>query len=431
MRIATLVIFILLLVPVTQAGDWPMFRHDPAHSGVADEIVEPPLKLVWDYSTDYDISGNPTISGGKVYFGLVDGNVYALDSTTGALKWKYKTAGSVSSPAVVGGVVYVGSDNLYALDAITGALKWRYKTGGSLSSPTISGGIVYVGSADNSVYALDAITGTLKWKYNSAGTVVYSSPAVFNGVVYFGSWDSNVYALDATTGALKWKYKTDYGVQASPAVSGDVVYVGSAGGTMYALNALTGALVWNGKNGGVIRSSAAISNGVVYIGFEAMYALAASTGNSIWNSESNSNYRPSFSSPAVSGDVVYVGMDGTLGAFDAKTGKWLGSSYGSFPAVSGGMVYTATDRYVSAFAHEQSTFETWLGEGSGIVDLGKQRGWIEFIAIILFMAMILKVGTGYNQKKRAESKKINEIRAKVDEFEKEGYYVSDFKQKWL
>jgi serine/threonine-protein kinase len=62
-----------------------------------------------------------------------------------------------SSPAVAGGVVYVGStDNyVYALDASTGDLRWRYQTGHRVeSSPTVAGGVVYVGSTDNYVYAL-------------------------------------------------------------------------------------------------------------------------------------------------------------------------------------------------------------------------------------------------------------------------------------
>ena len=49
------------------------------------------------------------------------------------LKWSYATGNRVqSSPAVVNGVVYVGSDdhNVYALNASTGAKLWSYTTGG-------------------------------------------------------------------------------------------------------------------------------------------------------------------------------------------------------------------------------------------------------------------------------------------------------------
>ena len=73
-----------------------------------------------------------------------------------------------SSPAVVNGAVYIGSEdnNLYALNATTGALIWSFKTGGFVdSSPAISNGVVYVGSLDNNIYALNANTGDLIWSY--------------------------------------------------------------------------------------------------------------------------------------------------------------------------------------------------------------------------------------------------------------------------
>src|ERR1017187_6945304 len=53
----------------------------------------------------------------------------------------------VSSPAVVNGVVYVGSydNNVYALNAGTGAMLWQFTTGGSVdSSPAVSNGLVSV-----------------------------------------------------------------------------------------------------------------------------------------------------------------------------------------------------------------------------------------------------------------------------------------------
>ena len=51
--------------------------------------------------------------------------------TDGAKLWNYTTGGVVfSSPAVVGGVVYIGStdNNVYALNATDGAKLWNYTT---------------------------------------------------------------------------------------------------------------------------------------------------------------------------------------------------------------------------------------------------------------------------------------------------------------
>jgi serine/threonine protein kinase len=71
-----------------------------------------------------EVDSSPAVSGGMVFVGSVSGDVYALDSATGAPRWKRYTGGAVnSSPAVSGGVVYIGTDNhaVYALTAATGS----------------------------------------------------------------------------------------------------------------------------------------------------------------------------------------------------------------------------------------------------------------------------------------------------------------------
>ncbi len=68
-----------------------------------------------------------------------------------------------STPAVVGDVVYTGSQDrsLHAVDRATGVGRWRYETPGPLddSSPVVADGLVHVGSLSNAVFAVDAETG--------------------------------------------------------------------------------------------------------------------------------------------------------------------------------------------------------------------------------------------------------------------------------
>ncbi|MET9917528.1 PQQ-binding-like beta-propeller repeat protein [Streptomyces sp. NPDC006435] len=93
-----------------------------------------------------------TVADGIVYIRSVH-TVYALDATTGEKKWahaiKSNPYGGCSTPAVVDGVVYVGSyegtgddweGRVLALDAATGKKKWSYATGGVVtSSPAVAG----------------------------------------------------------------------------------------------------------------------------------------------------------------------------------------------------------------------------------------------------------------------------------------------------
>src|SRR5439155_14154109 len=136
--------------------------------------------------------------------------------------WTGATGNAItSSPAVAGGVVYVGSydDNLYAFDAAgatncsggpptaTCAPLWTGATGDFIiSSPAVAGGVVYVGSRDDNLYAFDAAgttrcsggpptkTCTPLWTA-ATGDWVDSSPAVVGGTVYVGSDDHKLYAF--------------------------------------------------------------------------------------------------------------------------------------------------------------------------------------------------------------------------------------------
>jgi outer membrane protein assembly factor BamB len=338
---------------------WPMFHHDLGHSGYSTSTGPTANRTLWKYTTGNGVHGAcPAVVGGVVYIGSSDYNFYALNATTGALIWKY-TAGNGfgDCPAVAGGVVYIGSDdyNVYALNATTGALIWKYTTGFWVeSSPAVANGIVYVGSLDHSVYALNATTGALIWKYTT-GNYVYSAPAVANGIVYVGSNDHNVYALNATTGAIIWKYTTGNAVMSSPAVAGGVVYIGSDDDDLYALSATTGALIWKYAAGSAVYSAPAVANGTVYVGSDDynVYALNATTGAIIWKYTTGLYV---YSCPAVAGGVVYVGsQDDDLYALNATTGALIwkyktGSDVYSSPAVANGFVYVGSgDDNVYAF----------------------------------------------------------------------------------
>src|SRR5258708_578201 len=105
-----------------------------------------------------------------------------------------------SSPAVVNGVVYVGSfdGKLYAFNADGCAPQtscqplWTGATGNDItSSPAVSNGVVYIGSADHKLYAFPAkgcgtSTCAPLWTGAAGGSILESSPLVANRVVSGG-----------------------------------------------------------------------------------------------------------------------------------------------------------------------------------------------------------------------------------------------------
>jgi outer membrane protein assembly factor BamB len=97
---------------------------------------------------DGDSTG-PVVGHGLVLFAST--NTYALDTETGKTVWSATIAeeGVVSSIGMAGRLLFFGSfdDHLYAVNALTGAELWQYGTESNVtSSPAVVDGSVYVGS---------------------------------------------------------------------------------------------------------------------------------------------------------------------------------------------------------------------------------------------------------------------------------------------
>ena len=114
--------------------------------------------IFWEHQLSGVTDAVPAIAYNTVYV-PTSNFIYALNVTDGVVQWARPTNGaySVSSPAVADGKIYFGLDDgyVYALDAFNGDLIWSYKTDGPVqSSPAISDGLLFVGSNDGNLYAI-------------------------------------------------------------------------------------------------------------------------------------------------------------------------------------------------------------------------------------------------------------------------------------
>ena len=205
LRQALTAISLLASLPtVTRAGDWPMWRFDANHSAASPAGLPAQLHLQWQrqlhpprpaFSEDprlcADLSYEPVALGKAVFVpSMVTDSVTALDTETGAVKWRFYADGPVRFPPVAWqGKVYVVSDDgrLYCIDASTGQELWTFN-----ALP-----------ADRQAHRLLG-NGRLISRWPARG-----GPVLADGVVYFGRgfWPNEgvfVYAVDANTGGQLW-----------------------------------------------------------------------------------------------------------------------------------------------------------------------------------------------------------------------------------
>jgi len=310
--LAVSIVFLLsiIFVPLASA-DWTMFHSNPAHDGVgAGNPVFNPI-LLWKYRTGDDnsigddIISSPSVVGGVVYFSTFEGGVYALNTTSGLQLWNF-------NPNLNGGHYYsIGS------------------------SPTVVEGVVYVSSGDDFFYALNASDGSKLWTA-AASNGIGTDPTVKNGVVYFGignDYWANFFALNTTNGKQIWNF-TAGEFDSACAVINDIVFVGSEDCHVYALNATNGLQIWNytAQKGSIFASSPAVANNIVYIamtghnlGTYCLYAFNANNGTKLWSYTAGGGSQNYFTtSPAVANGIVYIGSrDGDVYAFNGTNGAQI------------------------------------------------------------------------------------------------------------
>ena len=229
----------------------------------------PKLKVKWAFGFPDTVSvdAQPTVVGGRLFFGSANGTVYSLDARTGCAYWTYKADSKVRSAVSVASIgrgqytAYFGDGqtNIYALNALTGQLLWKTKLdvhpmAGITAAPKVYNGRVYVGvrsageemAAQNPKYpcctfrgsmaSLDAATGKLLWKtysitdpptklktssagtdlFGPSGAGIWGSPTVDvkRKVIYAGTGNNYsdpptntsdaVLAFDMESGSLLW-----------------------------------------------------------------------------------------------------------------------------------------------------------------------------------------------------------------------------------
>jgi outer membrane protein assembly factor BamB len=113
------------------------------------------------FSVGYDAFAysSPSIAGNTAYYGTFDGRLYAVDVRSGRVVARFATDGSRRNRSKY--LDAKGKLDLNAiypdgtLDGVIVGLSRIYSLGSIVGSPAIAGGVLFVGSADGTLYALD------------------------------------------------------------------------------------------------------------------------------------------------------------------------------------------------------------------------------------------------------------------------------------
>ncbi len=415
---------------LTPFDDWATFHHDGAHGGVSSDAAigastAPGLTNKWTQFVGGGSVGtgpveaspavvyNSQLNETLVFDGSVGDVFSAFDAATGSVVWNATLGGPVvASPAVDGDTVYVPVVNgtLYALDATTGAVQCSFTLptvppdgpGHIQSSPVVghvdaSGPIVYFGDIGQSErvnagheWAITGVGNTAggcqqRWVFNGfqnkgphgAKTGSWSSPAIAQDstgrwVLVFGTSnpDQAVYALNAADGTEVWRFVTlktggDQDVGAGPTISppgvngfaDGVAYIDGKDKIEYAIDLLSGSQIWlfdmltdSGVKTNSVSTASLVGNNVVVAYGGYVYDLDASTGAKIWRTApAIGKILASVAISGAAGDqVVFIGdLSGHENAYRLSDGSLLFTTSVGFKILSSAAISDSTVFFAS------------------------------------------------------------------------------------
>jgi outer membrane protein assembly factor BamB len=204
----------------------------------------------------------PAVAEDLVYVGSCSGIFYALDKSSGAVKWQYDITNDGRQTSFHGEMliteelVIVGTDgrsmdegigHVYAFERKTGNVRWKHFVDSGVPGDILrSGSNIFTVTLRDELICLDIETGNLKWKFKSAHSGVNQdlshSPGLQRDRLFFGGLDQTVYTLQPQSGEVIWRRKLDSSIATSLLATEETLLVGAANGRVYQLNPQSGAV---------------------------------------------------------------------------------------------------------------------------------------------------------------------------------------------
>ncbi|MGB0766577.1 MAG: PQQ-binding-like beta-propeller repeat protein, partial [Phycisphaeraceae bacterium] len=343
--------------------DWPHPRGGLQGLGVADVQLQSRYEPAWTYKTGGAVLSSPIIVDGVVYVGSEDKHLHAIDAKTGEAKWKLPAESLIdASPVYDRGVIYIGTDGgvLHAIDAETGKANWQFKTGGRIAGEvalTDRDGVrvVVVGSHDGLLYCLNAATGNKIWTYET-GDYINCGVVLVGDTIVLGGCDTMMHLVDLDSGQGTAQIELGGEVAGTPALRDGHAYIGHMQGEVLAVDLNEKKVAWRFRDRDFpYVGSPAVTENRVLIGTRGrrLYSIDRATGEKIWDIRTRGGVE---GAPVIARDrTIFGSAGGRLSIVELTDGKtvWevdLGAGVASSPAVTDGLIVVgAEDGTIHAF----------------------------------------------------------------------------------
>jgi outer membrane protein assembly factor BamB len=350
-----------------------------------------------DGQSNLGLRQRPAVEGDRIFVANDAGRLLAIDANTGKSIWDSeivktgkqgsrvffwrRTAiegGLTGGPGVGNGLAVVGGRNgeVVAVDSETGAERWRTTvTSEVISAPLVTNGFVVVRSNDGRTFGLDAADGTRKWVFDrglpNLSMRGNGSPVAGGELVYLGYDDGTVIALRLVDGQRAWEQLVAEPdgrneLERLADVDGEIqvgiseLYATSVRRQTMAISINSGRPLWVRDVGGYGGLAMLADRLIVADPDGTVWALDRNNGSPLWKQEALA--RRWLTTPALHGNYAVVGdIEGYVHWIRTDDGQLAGRArvdkaaiLGTPQVTSGGMlVVLSSDGRLMAFPQPQ------------------------------------------------------------------------------
>jgi outer membrane protein assembly factor BamB len=193
----------------------------------------------WSARLSGMVVGGVLLSGDTVFAASSrpEGQVHALHRTDGKKIWRVPT-GPIAAPlAMVRGLLIAETQrgDVLGLDPGTGKIQWRRRVGFARGPATAAGDGGILVSTTDSLFRLGIADGKVTHRVASPGTVV-GSWLPHHGALLAGTTDSQVVSIRPADLHRVWTLRVDAPVLGSLAALGDTLFLATRVGSIYRVN---------------------------------------------------------------------------------------------------------------------------------------------------------------------------------------------------
>jgi hypothetical protein len=184
--------------------------------------------LFWRFRGTDAFGVGPVMGGGAVYVATEtgDGVVTSIDLQSGKRRWLSRIGRTASPMVLRDSTLYVATQGgfLVALNTRDGSTRWSRVAGASRAGPLVTSSFVALPGLSDSLFVFEAGTGRPIARTRIPGAVIAPLAMVSDSVIAAVTPGGLVFTMGLPAASVRWRFDTREPIPGGPAVHGDSVF---------------------------------------------------------------------------------------------------------------------------------------------------------------------------------------------------------------